>query len=820
VGSVTTDQRGVARGSTISIGAWDYDPANLSPVVTSNADTTGDVIGSSTVTLRDALFYANAGLLGADPTITFNTASINGETDFSTAQTITLAQGQLLIDSSLTLSGPSAGVILDAHSVGQNATGNSRVMEIDGTGSGDIVNLSNLTLENGNGSGTNENDLGGGLLVYAEMGHATVTIRDSTISGNSSNGGGGIYNDGHGGNATLTISNSTISGNSAAYTGGGIYNDGSSFGSATVTITSSTLSGNLANGGYGGGGIYSLSFNGTTTLTIGDTILAGNTIGGSESDYAEDGGASVTDNGYNLYGQNGNDGGFSGNGSTDIELAGSISTVLQTTLVNSVVTPELANNGGPTQTIALLIGSPAIDAGDPALTGSTDQRGVTRGSYAAGTGFATDIGAYEAAIINVTADNREIIYGQSAPTLAYTVVSGPAGDLTGSIAITTAETNAGTYTGDIGQGTLAASNEYLLDFTAGNLTIDKRTVTVDPDSGQGKIYGTTDPALTYTTATATGTTGLVSTDTLSGALSYTGAGQYTGVGNYAITLGTLANSNYSIVLENSAPTFDITARTVTVDPDSGQTKIYGTTDPILTYTTATATSTTGLVNGDTLTGTISYTGAGQYTNVGNYTITAGTLANSNYNVVLENSPPTFAITPATLTYVANASTRYAGAANPTFTGTVIGFLNNQNVGNATTGTLAFTTTATSASPAGRYAIDGSGLSANFGNYVFVQDPANATALTIAGYPLGQPYEPFFDFSAQFNANAGYNTFFTQGWFPLFDPALNVWFVPVFSPSNEPHPVHWNEVPGYAPANPPPGVIAAGSSFTFWAGGKP
>ena len=53
---------------------------------------------------------------------------------------------------------------------------------------------------------------------------------------------------------------------------------------------------------------------------------------------------------------------------------------------------SLANNGGPTQTVALGAGSAAIDAGDPALTGTTDQRGVARPQ-----GAGVDIGAFELA---------------------------------------------------------------------------------------------------------------------------------------------------------------------------------------------------------------------------------------------------------------------------------------------------------------------------------------------------------------------------------------------------------------------------------------
>jgi uncharacterized cupin superfamily protein len=88
------------------------------------------------------------------------------------------------------------------------------------------------------------------------------------------------------------------------------------------------------------------------------------------------------------------------------------------------------------------------------------------------------------------------------------------------------------------------------------------------------------------------------------------------------------------------------------------------------------------------------------------------------------------ITPATLTYTANPATRSYGASDPLFSGTVTGFVSTETQASATTGTLVFTTTATAFSNVGNYPIDGSGLTANYGNYVFVQAAANATALTI------------------------------------------------------------------------------------------
>ena len=90
----------------------------------------------------------------------------------------------------------------------------------------------------------------------------------------------------------------------------------------------------------------------------------------------------------------------------------------------------------------------------------------------------------------------------------------------------------------------------------------------------------------------------------------------------------------------------------------------------------------------------------------------------------------FSITPATLTYVALGASRIYGAANPAFTGNVTGFVNGQTAGTATSGTLSFTSTATVTSNTGNYPITGSGLTANNGNYVFVQAPGNSTALII------------------------------------------------------------------------------------------
>jgi filamentous hemagglutinin family protein len=99
------------------------------------------------------------------------------------------------------------------------------------------------------------------------------------------------------------------------------------------------------------------------------------------------------------------------------------------------------------------------------------------------------------------------------------------------------------------------------------------------------------------------------------------------------------------------------------------------------------------------------------------------------------------INPATLTYTANSATQTYGSSNGTYTGSVTGFVNQETLGTATTGTLAFTSPATPTSVVGNYAINGSGLTA--GNYTFVQAASNASALTItsANAPPPPPGNP-------------------------------------------------------------------------------
>lgn len=324
--------------------------------VTSNSD-------SGPGSLRDAIAAAASG-----DTINFSLAVYPAS--------ITLTSGTLTINTSLTISGPGASNLaisgnnsVQVFSVPSGVTVTISGVTIEsGTSSagGGIGNSGTVTLTNSTVTGNFATDYGGGIFNYG----GTLNITNSTLSGNivspnSGGDGGGIWNWG-----TLNITNSTFSRN-IAYLGGGMENY---FGPAV--ITNSTFSGNSA---VTGGGIFSYVFG---TLAVKNTIVANSSSGGN----------CIDDGTSTSYGQNLSD---------DSSCSSFFN---QTSDLNS--TPAgldpggLQNNGGPTKTIALISGSPAIDAIPVSPTNNctdftgnvlgTDQRGVTRPQ-----GAACDIGAFE-----------------------------------------------------------------------------------------------------------------------------------------------------------------------------------------------------------------------------------------------------------------------------------------------------------------------------------------------------------------------------------------------------------------------------------------
>src|SRR5438067_1057589 len=289
--------------------------------------------------------------------------------NFAVTGAISLTSVELVINRNITISGPGANLLAVSRAA------NAAPFRIFHVMLGHAVIIEGLTISNGSVLNT----FGGGIYNF----EGALTVVSCALAGNSALGqqgsGGGIFSNGGGagGNASLTIINSTFSGN-AATTGGAIENNGSS-GIANLTISNSTLSGNSAS--FVGGGVDDHTASGTATVTITNSTLSENTssnismfkggmldIGNTVLKAAVSGVnleiaklATVTSRGYNVSSDDG--GGFLTGPGDQIN-------------TDPMLGP-LQDNGGPTFTHGLLPGSPAINAGDPNFTPPPffDQRG-------------------------------------------------------------------------------------------------------------------------------------------------------------------------------------------------------------------------------------------------------------------------------------------------------------------------------------------------------------------------------------------------------------------------------------------------------------
>jgi len=220
--------------------------------------------------------------------------------------------------------------------------------------------------------------------------------------------------------------------------------------------------------------------------------------------------------------------------------------------------------------------------------------------------------------------------------------------LTGALA-RVAGSDVGSYA--INQGALAISSgsNYSIQYTSANYAITARPIIITANLAQNKVYGELDGLLSYTLEANSLGRGWVAGDQFSGAIARA-VGEDVAT-NYAINQGTLANNNYTITFV--AANFSISRRPVYVLANAGQTKVYGETDPILTYTVAAKATGAGLLGTDgiTLTGNIARA-TGE--DVGDYAINQGTLATSagaNYNI--QFTPENFSITQLALVVVAD-----------------------------------------------------------------------------------------------------------------------------------------------------------------------
>ncbi len=433
---------------------------SLAHSATITVNSAADGSDATSCTLRDAVAAANGDSVVGGCTAGSGTDTIVFDASLANTTIEVANGGQIEISSDLTIDGGANNITLDA----DPGTGASnRIFYVSG---GTQLTVENLTFQNGN-AGSGSTNYGGAIMVNigshtltvnrcafdnnrAEYGGAidindsssTILVSDSTFTGNTATSiGGAIYA------SNATVSASTFSDNSATYGGGAINASNATVSASTftsntatdggaiyayynATVSASTFTGNSATDLGGaiyadenlyarhltmvnntatndGASVYVYGYGGSKTMVIHNSII----VGANANDHCavDDGSTSITGS-YNLEW-------VSGSGDqTSCSQAASPQPVSAgaATQVSDIVATTLANNGGPTQTLALPNGSPAIGKADATTpTGTSqmwdftasdwtdateDQRGYGRLPVADG----RDLGAFETNALGFT----------------------------------------------------------------------------------------------------------------------------------------------------------------------------------------------------------------------------------------------------------------------------------------------------------------------------------------------------------------------------------------------------------------------------------
>jgi|GEM_PF-717161 len=540
------DARGYARvvGGTVDIGAVEQQF-----VVTTLADNPYDggtlaqeLAEGNGLSLRQALGLAAK--YGGSDTITF-ASSLTGHT-------ITLTNGELDIASDVTIYG-GAGGYGNSGIVAIDAGGASRVFNIDsGSPSPVAATLEGLVITGGSSGSAGPADDGGGIAVgqsdslvlkdskvinnqgyagggiYGAQGstitligtgvfdnssatngggidvgaNGVLTLANTTLSDNDSQGAGGGID--LGSNATGTLTNATLAGNSSGTNGGGIYGEGSN----VIQLFNSTLTGNYATGS--GGGIDSAG-GANASLTLANTIVAGNAVAGSGTDLYL-GNSPLVLKGDNILGSTpANASTIDKTNGTYAQVDGASESALLRVFSRVAPNPDtnvlsgvLADNGGPVRTVAITPGGMAYNAGsNTALPpdsldlnnngNTTEPLPVDARGFARVVGGTVDIGAFEQQqgvnlVVTTLADNP-----YDGGTLAQELAEGHGLSLRQALGLANQDPTSAdliTFDPSLVGGSTHGVNDGALLLTNGALTVNG-DVTIE-----GDINGDTKPDIT------------------------------------------------------------------------------------------------------------------------------------------------------------------------------------------------------------------------------------------------------------------------------------------------------------------------------------
>ena len=371
-GNTMTVLSSIVVSAVLAVGSITAAAAEAATFIVTNLNDSG------TGSLRQAIINANT---TSEADSVYFSGGLSG--------TITLASALSDITNPLSIIGPGAGVI---------TVSGANLYRVFYVNPGPVY-ISGITISNGTFTET-----GGGIANYGNL-----TVANTVFLNNSASSGAGLYSQG-GGN--IVITDCTFTGNVAVYGGGAVQVSG-----GNMTITGSTFSGNHAR--YGGaidmGNLCSLTVrNSTFTDNTGNSDVGGD-VGGAiaaffnsvsllnntfSGNHAPAGGALYVQPGVTVNAINNIFSGSAGSSNCNVAITGTNSHNLDfggpvplnscnATYTGDPLLDIPADNGGPTQTMALLVGSAALNVADPSGAPATDQRGWPRPASG------IDIGAYE-----------------------------------------------------------------------------------------------------------------------------------------------------------------------------------------------------------------------------------------------------------------------------------------------------------------------------------------------------------------------------------------------------------------------------------------